>query len=157
MRGDACAWPRATRRPRWTTSARRARPHRARRAALPIVPWRADAAKALAALDGWTRRTRSPPKTSSWPGPSGPPAHWGHAPHGGNLAGGDHGIELLREAVDVLATSSARLEQAHAQADLGAALLEAGHRIAAREPLKEALDVAHAAARRRWRSARASC
>ena len=61
----------------------------------------------------------------------------------GNLAGGDRGIELLREAVEVLAASPARLEHAHAQADVGAALIEAGHRVAARDPLKEALDAAY--------------
>jgi DNA-binding CsgD family transcriptional regulator len=61
----------------------------------------------------------------------------------GRLAGGDRGIALLREACEVLASSPARLEHAHAQADLGVELLAAGHRVAAREPLKGALDTAH--------------
>ena len=62
----------------------------------------------------------------------------------GRLAGGDRGIDLLREAVEVLSGSPARLERAHAEADLGEQLLAAGHRVAAREPLKAALDSAHA-------------
>ena len=43
----------------------------------------------------------------------------------------------------MLAGSEGRLEHAHALASLGATLLAAGHRVAAREPLREALDLAH--------------
>jgi DNA-binding CsgD family transcriptional regulator len=53
------------------------------------------------------------------------------------------GIELLREAVSVLAGSAAVLEHARALADLGAALRRAGRRAEAREPLRAALDLAH--------------
>jgi DNA-binding CsgD family transcriptional regulator len=61
----------------------------------------------------------------------------------GAVAGGDRGIELLREAVDELRRSEAALELAHALCDLGGALLEEAHRLAAREALAEALDLAH--------------
>jgi DNA-binding CsgD family transcriptional regulator len=61
----------------------------------------------------------------------------------GTVAGGDRGIELQREAVETLRESEAALELAHALCDLGGALLEEGHRLAAREALTEALDLAH--------------
>jgi DNA-binding CsgD family transcriptional regulator len=61
----------------------------------------------------------------------------------GAVAGGDRGIELLREAVETLQESGAQLELSHALCDLGGALLEEGHRLAAREALAEALDLAH--------------
>jgi DNA-binding CsgD family transcriptional regulator/tetratricopeptide (TPR) repeat protein len=51
-------------------------------------------------------------------------------------------IELLREATAVLESTPARIEQAHAACDLGAALRRAGHRHDARDPLRRALDAA---------------
>src|SRR5262249_6481588 len=47
----------------------------------------------------------------------------------------------LERAVEVLATSPARLEQARALVDLGAALRAAGKRTAAREPLLDGLEL----------------
>jgi DNA-binding CsgD family transcriptional regulator len=52
------------------------------------------------------------------------------------------GLDHLREAVAVLRDSSARLEHAKALAALGAALRRLGSRSEAREPLREALDLA---------------
>jgi len=63
----------------------------------------------------------------------------------GLVEGGDDGIELMREAVSVLAPSPARLEHAYALADLGSALRRANHRAEAREPLRQALDFAQRA------------
>jgi DNA-binding CsgD family transcriptional regulator len=57
-------------------------------------------------------------------------------------AGGTRGLELLHEAVAVLEPSPARLEHARALADLGAALRRANRRAAARDPLRQALDLA---------------
>jgi DNA-binding NarL/FixJ family response regulator len=54
----------------------------------------------------------------------------------------ERGIERLREAVATLATSSARLEHAKALAALGGALRRARRPMDAREPLREALDLA---------------
>jgi DNA-binding CsgD family transcriptional regulator len=55
----------------------------------------------------------------------------------------EDGLEFLREAVDVLAPSVFRLEYAKALVELGAALRRRGERAAAREPLREGLDLAY--------------
>ena len=62
----------------------------------------------------------------------------------GILAGGAAGIDELREAVVLLERSPARLELARSLVDLGAALRRDGQRVAAREALRRALDVAAA-------------
>jgi DNA-binding CsgD family transcriptional regulator len=56
---------------------------------------------------------------------------------------GERRIELLQEAVETLAESPAKLERARALADLGAALRRENRRKDAREPLKEAIELAH--------------
>lgn len=58
--------------------------------------------------------------------------------------GGTEGVALLDEAATVLACSGARLEQARALTDLGAALRCTNRRALAREPLGRALDLAAA-------------
>jgi DNA-binding CsgD family transcriptional regulator len=60
----------------------------------------------------------------------------------GLLAGGEIGIERLREAVTTLRRSPSVLELARALTDLGAALRRAGRRAEAREPLREGLQLA---------------
>jgi DNA-binding CsgD family transcriptional regulator len=60
----------------------------------------------------------------------------------GLVEGSEAGIALLREAVDLLAGSEARLEHAHALVDLGAALRRANQRTEARERLREGVDLA---------------
>jgi DNA-binding CsgD family transcriptional regulator len=60
----------------------------------------------------------------------------------GLAAGGDHGIRLLDESVASLRRSPAALERARSLVEWGAALRRAGRRVAAREPLAEALDLA---------------
>jgi DNA-binding CsgD family transcriptional regulator len=74
---------------------------------------------------------------------------WGD-PHGigsslrvlGLVEGDQTGIGLLREAVDVLAASDARLQHARALVDLGAALRRANQRTEARARLREGVDLA---------------
>jgi len=60
----------------------------------------------------------------------------------GLLAGSKGGIDLLREAVTTLAATEARLEHARALMDLGGALRRGGYRKDARDPLREALELA---------------
>ena len=60
----------------------------------------------------------------------------------GMLEGGEEGVALLTEATEWLRSSPARLELARALHDLGAAWRRAGKRSAAREPLREGLDLA---------------
>lgn len=54
-------------------------------------------------------------------------------------------IAALTEAADLLATSPATLDHAHALADLGAALRRAGDHTACRQPLRQALAIAERA------------
>ena len=60
----------------------------------------------------------------------------------GLIEGGEAGITHIRAAVSVLEPSPARLEHAYALANLGAALRRANQRSAAREPLRQALQLA---------------
>jgi DNA-binding NarL/FixJ family response regulator len=60
----------------------------------------------------------------------------------GLVEGGTAGVRLLREAVEVLAGSQARLEHARALVDLGAALRRANQRTEARQRLQEGVDLA---------------
>jgi DNA-binding CsgD family transcriptional regulator len=55
---------------------------------------------------------------------------------------GERRMTLLRGAVSVLEGSQARLEHARALAELGGALRRSNQRAAAREPLREALELA---------------
>ncbi len=85
----------------------------------------------------WRRRI------SSMPGPGGRRAGSGRPCGRSPLAdGGNASVERLREAVEVLEQSPARLEHARALTDLGAALRRGGRRSEAREPLEEGLDMA---------------
>jgi DNA-binding CsgD family transcriptional regulator len=61
----------------------------------------------------------------------------------GEVTGGAEGIELLRDSAEILAGTRARLQHAHALAQLGAALRRANRRKDARVPLREALELAH--------------
>ena len=67
----------------------------------------------------------------------------------GLVAGGEEGLALLREAVEILEDSPARLERARALVDLGAALRRSGERAAGREPLRAGLDLAQQCGARR--------
>jgi DNA-binding CsgD family transcriptional regulator len=66
----------------------------------------------------------------------------GTAQRGLGLVTGD--VDMLAAAVDTLADAPARLELAKARLDLGSALRRAGRRADSREPLRVAMDEAHA-------------
>jgi DNA-binding CsgD family transcriptional regulator len=107
------------------------------------VPWRGGAAEGLRLLDrnDEARALADEEITLA--------RRWGD-PHAigaslrvlGLVEGGTAGIGLLREAVEVLAGSEARLEHARALVDLGAALRRANRRTEARERLREGVDLA---------------
>src|SRR5204862_433921 len=61
----------------------------------------------------------------------------------GLVEGGPVGEQLLREAVDVLEASPARLEHARALIDLGAALRRRNNRSEARQLLRQGIELAH--------------
>jgi DNA-binding CsgD family transcriptional regulator len=61
----------------------------------------------------------------------------------GRVEGGRQELRMLGEAIALLEASPARLECARAHAALGAALRRAGKPVAAREPLRVAVDLAH--------------
>ena len=72
----------------------------------------------------------------------GAPRPLGIALRARGLVEGDDGLDLLRESVQVLTLSPARVEHARALLDYGAALRRAGRRQDSREPLSEALALA---------------
>ena len=61
----------------------------------------------------------------------------------GLVADGEERLQILSEAVETLAGTRARLHHARALVELGASLRRANRRREAREPLREALDLAH--------------
>jgi DNA-binding CsgD family transcriptional regulator len=61
----------------------------------------------------------------------------------GLIEGGTSGEKLLREAVDVLEGSQARLEYARSLVELGAALRRSNKRAESREFLRQGLELAH--------------
>jgi hypothetical protein len=61
----------------------------------------------------------------------------------GTLEPGPGGLDLLREAVEILERSPARLEHARALVNLGVGLRSRADRAGAREVLAHALDLAH--------------
>ena len=63
----------------------------------------------------------------------------------GLIEGGAEGERLLRESVEVLAGSPARLEHARSLVELGAALRRGNQRSEARELLRQGVEVAHRA------------
>ena len=60
----------------------------------------------------------------------------------GLVEGGASGVALLEEAVETVKDSPAKLEHAKARTELGAALRRANRRAAAREQLRQAVELA---------------
>jgi DNA-binding CsgD family transcriptional regulator len=61
----------------------------------------------------------------------------------GCLEGGESGIELLEESLRTLAGPDLTLERARTLVEMGAAKRRANHRLAAQEPLRAGLELAH--------------
>jgi DNA-binding CsgD family transcriptional regulator len=107
------------------------------------VPWRSYAAEGLRLLDRKDEARALADEELALA------RRWG-APHAigaslrvlGLVESGQAGIGLLREAVELLAGSEARLEHARALVDLGAALRRANQRAKARERLREGVELA---------------
>jgi DNA-binding CsgD family transcriptional regulator len=105
--------------------------------------WRSDAAVALAELDDREQAERIAREGVAEARAFGAPRALARSLRAaGRAIGGDEGLELLEEAVSVADPSSARLEAAHALADLGAALVERRRRREGREALRLALELA---------------
>jgi DNA-binding CsgD family transcriptional regulator len=108
-----------------------------------VIPWRSQAALAHLALGDQVRARELAAEELRLARRFGAPRAIGMALRALALVErGEGQIMLLREAVSVLEASPARLEHARALADVGGALRRSNERAAAREPLREALELA---------------
>ena len=113
------------------------------RAVLWPTTWRAYAAPALASLGDKQRATKLAREQLTAARRVGSPGALGLSLRTAALAiGGDEGLVLLREAAAVLEGSSARLELAHALADLGTELSRSGKRTEGRDAQRRAISLA---------------
>jgi DNA-binding CsgD family transcriptional regulator len=127
-----------------------------------IVPWRSNAALALLALgrseEAGALANEELAIARRWDAPRAV----GMATRVvGLIAGGDDLVEHLRQAVEILAASPARLEHARALTDLGSALRRTRHRADARPVLRDAIELAtrcgaQALVERAWHELRAT-
>jgi len=108
-----------------------------------FIPWRSQAALALLQLGKGDDARRLASEELELARTWGAPRAVGVALRAAGLAeGGKEGLALLREAVEVLSDSPAKLEQAKARTDLGAALRRGNRRSQAREQLRRAVELA---------------
>jgi DNA-binding CsgD family transcriptional regulator len=108
-----------------------------------VAPWRSGAALALAAIGDTTAAERLAADEVEQARRIGTPRALGMALRAcGMIAGGERGVALLREAVDVLRHSQGRLERARAHVELGAAIRRRGRRGEARQELSEGYALA---------------
>ena len=108
-----------------------------------FMAWRSTAALALLELGDSEEARRLAAGELELARRWGAPRALGRALRVAGLAkGGAAGLDLLREATEVLESSAARLEHAKALTDLGAALRRANRRSQAREMLRRGLELA---------------
>jgi DNA-binding CsgD family transcriptional regulator len=108
-----------------------------------VVAWRSSAARALAALGDQAEAERLAEEELALAERFGAPGAVGRAHRGlGAILEDSRGLEALEAAVERLEGSQAALERARALVDFGAALRRGGQRRAAREPLRQGLDLA---------------
>jgi DNA-binding NarL/FixJ family response regulator len=109
-----------------------------------MVPWRSSAALSLARLGDRDRAIALADEEVELARGWGAQRAIGVAVRAaGMVRDGEQGIELLRQAAEILESSPAPLEHARALTELGAALRRAGQRSQARQQLRSALDLAH--------------
>lgn len=109
-----------------------------------VIPWRSDAALAARALGERGEARRLADEELRLARRVGIRRSVGVALRAAGLVNdGREGVDLLREAVDVLERSPSRLELCRACVDLGAALRRDGARSQAGGPLRRGLDMAH--------------
>jgi DNA-binding CsgD family transcriptional regulator len=114
-----------------------------------FLPWRSEAALAHLALGDGEPARRLGEEELELARAFGAPRALGVAKRAaGVVAGGERGASLLCDAIEAFEHGDAKLDRAHALADLGALLRRRNHRTEARELLREALDVAHRAGAR---------
>ena len=107
--------------------------------------WRPEAARALAELGEADRAVQLARDAVAVARGFGAPRTLAHSLRAaGNVIGGAEGLELLEEAVSAVDHSPARLEAAHALAELGAAMVKQRRRREGREVLRLALATAQA-------------
>jgi DNA-binding CsgD family transcriptional regulator/tetratricopeptide (TPR) repeat protein len=108
-----------------------------------FVAWRSQAALALLELGDRDEARRLAGEELELARTWGAPRALGAALRvAGLIAGGVEGVALLREAVEVLFDSPAKLEHAKARTELGAALRRGNRRAQAREQLRRAVELA---------------
>lgn len=107
------------------------------------IPWRSDAAVVCARLGRDAQAQRFATEELELARAFGSARTVGVATRGAGIAaGGERGLELLRESVAVLDPSPIRLELCHSLVELGATLRRSGARGEAREQLREGLELA---------------
>jgi DNA-binding CsgD family transcriptional regulator len=108
-----------------------------------LTTWRPYAALALAELGDGPRAEQLARQEIASARAFGAPRCLGRALRsGGRAIGGDEGLDLLGEAVQVAEASPAKLEAAHALADLGGELVRRRRRREGREALRRAVELA---------------
>ncbi len=108
-----------------------------------LMPWRSEAAMLAARLQERELARSLAEEDLALAQGFGAPRPIGSALRASGAAeGGREGVATLEQAVQVLQSSGAVLEHAHALVDLGAMLRRCGSRAQARTPLREALAVA---------------
>jgi DNA-binding CsgD family transcriptional regulator len=108
-----------------------------------LIAWRSPAALALLQLGEQAEARRVATEELELARDWGAPRALGAALRiAGLTEGGKRGLAKLRQAVEVLTNSPAKLEHAKARTELGAALRRGGHRVQAREHLKRAVELA---------------
>ena len=109
-----------------------------------VIPWRSDAALALRLTGETGEARRMCAEELELARAFGAPRAIGMALRAaGIVEGGSAGLELVREAVELLGRSPARLEHARALTDLGEMLEREERRVDACDVLRPALELAH--------------